>query len=368
MQKIFLSATPVVASDLAEILRKYEGTSLSEIVDDFEKVLREYTGSKYVVALNSGTASIHLALKALGVGPGDTVLVPTFTYVATLNPIIYLGADPILIDSEPTTWNISPSLLEVAIKDQLKQGRRPRCLIVVHGYGMPAMMDEVQTICSYYGIPILEDAAAAIGSAYRSKMAGTIGEVGIYSFNNNKILTTYGGGALITQNEEIYKKAMFWANQSRENMPFYEHTDIGFSYRMGPLNAASGLLGMQTIEKKVGDRRAVFEQYRMAIKGVNWLPDADGCYSNRWLTTALVNPLKANQIWSKLMDGNIEFRRMWNPMHLQPFYRKYPAYLDGFAEKLFSEGLCLPSGDLGHVPQVVDVINSTLSRLVTSPK
>ena len=361
MYKIPLSSTPINAAALAEVLQRYEDKPAMQVVEDFETSVRKFTGAKYVLALNSGTAAIHLALKALGVGPGDCVIAPTFTYVATVNPILYLGAYPVLIDSEPLTWNIDPDLLESAIKDQMKENKKPRCVIVVHSYGMPARMDEVNAICRKYEIPVLEDAAEAVGSTYNNALAGTLGEVGIFSFNNNKIVTTYGGGALVTENAEIYRKALFWASQSREDKPFYEHTDIGFNYRMGPLNAAAGLLELRGIDSKVAERRQVFDRYREILGNrddITWLKEPSGHFSNRWLSTPLLsNPLKINEIMARMNLKGIECRRLWNPMHLQPYYQKYPAFVNGYAEKLFLEGLCFPSGNLAYVSEVSSVLN-----------
>lgn len=332
-----------------------------KIVEDFETALRKYTGAKYVLALNSGTAAIHLGLKALGVGPGDRVVAPTFTYVATVNPILYLGATPILVDSESTTWNISPELLDTAIKEHVSKKVKPRCVIVVHNYGMPSKMGEIRNICDSYAIPILEDAAEAVGSRYKGSLAGTLGQIGIFSFNNNKIVTTYGGGALITENEEIYRKTLFWATQSREDKPYYEHTDIGFNYRISPLNAAAGLLELKGIDSRVAERRQVFDRYREILgtrDDITWLEEPSGHFSNRWLSTPLLsNPLKINEIMTKMQLESIECRRLWNPMHLQPYYQKYPAFVNGYAEKLFLQGLCLPSGNLAYVSEVSSVLN-----------
>ena len=361
MYKIPLSVTPINGSALAKMLETYDGQGAMKIVDDFEEALKRYTGSRYVLALNSGTAAIHLALKALGVSPGDTVIAPTFTYVATINPIIYLGATPILIDSEPTTWNMSPELLESAILEGIAKGKKSKCIIIVHAYGMPARMNELMEIGHKYGIPILEDAAEAIGSTYQGQMAGTIGQVGIFSFNNNKILTTYGGGAIITQDRVIYEKALFWANQAREDKPFYEHRELGFNYRMGPLNAAAGLIGMSDIKSKISERRTIYERYRACIAelslGEEWLEEPPGLSSNRWLSTVLLNPLEINQIAKSMEGSSIECRRLWNPMHLQPFYQNYPAFVNDFSEKLFLGGLSLPSCNLDDVAQVFNVFS-----------
>ncbi len=356
MFRIPLSATPIDSAALAAVLDTYKDRPLMQVVADFETKIREYTGAKYVLALNSGTSAIHLGLKALGVGQGDCVIAPTFTYVATINPIIYLGASPILVDSEPETWNMDPVLLEKAIVEQLKRGKRPKCVIVVHGYGMPARLDAIMEVCNRFEISVLEDAAEAIGSKYKGRQVGTFGRVGVLSFNNNKVLTTYGGGAMMTQDEGIYQKAVLWASQSREDKPYYEHKDIGFNYRMGPLNAAAGLVGMLEIDQKINARRASFAGYVSALKSwpkvKGWLDKSADSFSNRWLSTLTVKGLNISELIASMNGQGIECRRLWNPMHQQPLYRSCPAELNGLSEHLFQTGLCLPHCSLDDISTV----------------
>ena len=345
--KILMSYTPFDPVGLKNILDMYEHQSQMQIVSDFERQIREFTGAKYAVALSSGTAAIHLALRAAGVGPGDEVLVSTFTYVATVNPIIYLGAKPVFIDSEPVTWNMDPILLEEAVTDRIRSGRKPKAILVNHTYGMPAGMKGIMAISEQFGIPVIEDAAAAFGSTTGDKKVGTIAQSGIYSFNHNKLFTTYGGGALVTNDEDLYHKVLFWASQSRENKPYYEHKEIGYNYRMGLLSAAQGLVGMKTVVEKIGQHRLLFENYRSilgSIAGVSLPVERAGSYSNRWLTTVLVPESKLRHIQDILFSEGIESRPLWNPMHRQPVFSGYQCFANGVAESLFTRGLCLPSG------------------------
>jgi dTDP-4-amino-4,6-dideoxygalactose transaminase len=360
MYKIPLSATPIDSSAIAEVLRSYEGQPVIKIVEDFEVALAKYLGAGFALALNSGTSAIHLGLKLLGVKPGDSVIAPTFTYVATVGPILYLGATPILVDSERTTWNISPELTLEAIRRSLDQRVKPACVVAVHSYGMPAQMTELQAICNEYEIPLLEDAAEAVGSSYHGKLAGTIGDIGVLSFNNNKVLTTYGGGALITNSEQAYRKALFWATQSKEDKPYYEHTTLGFNYRMSPLAAAAGLHGLMQVTNRINERYAIFAKYRESLPWLDTLFEPEGLNSNRWLSAFLIpNTLKISQIISSMSEAGIECRRFWNPMHLQPYYKKYPSFINGFSEELFGTGLCLPSSEVG----IVHKVSSELSKV-----
>jgi dTDP-4-amino-4,6-dideoxygalactose transaminase len=355
--KVPLSATPINSSGIADILKSYDGQPAMKIVEDFELALAEYLGAGHVLALNSGTSAIHLGLKVLGVKPGDVVVAPTFTYVATVGPILYIGATPVLVDSEPATWNISPELTREAIRKNHDRNINPACVIAVHNYGMPAMMDELKAICTEYGIPLLEDAAEAIGSTYHGRKAGILGDLGVLSFNNNKILTTYGGGALVTNNKESYDKALFWATQSRENKPYYEHTDLGFNYRMSPLAAAAGLQALGAVESLIQARVAIFAKYRELLGGLIALPEPEGYFSNRWLSAFRIrNDLNINDIVSTLGVQGIECRRFWNPMHCQPYYKKYPALISGFSEELFRDGLCLPSSDEKTVAKICQAL------------
>ncbi len=361
MFKIPLSSTPFNAAGIADILNDYEGQPVMKLVDDFEAAICQYTGARYALALNSGTAAIHLGLKVLGVGPGDVVIAPSFTYVATVGPVLYQGAQPVFVDSEQTTWNISPDLLEKAIKSQIEGKRKPKCVIVVHNYGMPAQMRAIKSICDRYEIPILEDAAEALGSQYFGAYAGTLGQIGIFSFNNNKVVTAYGGGVLVTGDKAVYDKALFWATQSREDKPYYEHTDLGYNYRMSPLNAAAGILELRSVKAKIEQRRNLFSQYKGVFgswESVAWLEEPDGFKTNRWLSTALFsNPLIINDIMEKTKRQGIECRRLWKPMHLQPYYKKYPSFVDGTGETLFQQGICLPSGGAVIVGDVFGILD-----------
>ncbi|NOT76601.1 MAG: aminotransferase class I/II-fold pyridoxal phosphate-dependent enzyme [Cyclobacteriaceae bacterium] len=363
MYRIPLSATPFDAPGISGILDSYSEKPATKLIEDFEAALRAYTGARYVLAVNSGTSAIHLGLMALGVGSGDVVIAPSFTYVATVAPILYQGATPILVDSELTTWNMNPELLETAIKSQIQLKKKPKCAIIVHNYGMPAQMSAINAICDRYEIPILEDAAEALGSQYLGKPAGTLGKIGIFSFNNNKIVTGYGGGALLTESEEIYQKSLFWSTQSREQKPYYEHRELGYNYRISPLSSASGLLGLKQIEAKIEERRAIFDSYRNSLhadKISGWLKEQNESLSNRWLSTFLLsNSLKTSDIVDKTSRLGIECRRLWNPMHLQPFYHKFPAFVSGAGEQLFKEGLSLPSSNLALVSEVTKVLNQT---------
>lgn len=369
--RIPLSYNPIIAEDLTALLHQYDGLHHDVLITGFEKRLADITQSPYVVALNSGTAAIHLGLKALGVGSGDEVLVSTFTYVASINPILYLNARPIFIDSELETWNMDPELLEKAIQGRIQVGVKPKAILVVHGYGMPAKMKEIMAIASRYEIAVLEDAAEALGSTFDNRPLGTLGDIGIISFNNNKSITTYGGGALLAKDRELARKVLLWCSQSREDKPFYEHKEIGFGYRMSPLNAAYGLVGLEKFESKISKRRAIYEMYYKALRdfsGVNFTPERAGYCSNRWLTTVLFDKTRAQprEIADALAEKSIETRPLWNPMHKQPVFRREKAILSGISEYLFSTGLALPSGDSltqAHILEVMEVIKNKLENL-----
>jgi len=330
-------------------------------VNNFEADLVRYTGCCYVAALSSGTAAIHLALILLGVGPGDAVIVPSFTFSATVNPIVYQGAVPVFIDSEKETWNMDPELLEKAIKDKRQKGKDKRqkekdksikAIIVVHLYGMPAKMDEIMSVANRYGIPVIEDAAEALGSRYWGKPLGSFGKFGILSFNGNKIITTSGGGALISDDSEMIEKARFLATQARDKAPHYQHSHIGYNYRMSNVLAGIGRGQIEVLDKRVEQRRANYDFYLKSLsryQGIEFLEEPSGAYfSNRWLTTVSVDAKKTGisreRLQTELEKEDIETRPLWKPMHLQPVFSSYPAYLNGVSESLFNTGLCLPSG------------------------
>lgn len=315
-------------------------------IDLFEKSLSEYSGVPYVAALSSGTAAIHLALIILGVEQGDEVICSSFTFAGSCNPIVYQGATPVFIDSETETWNMDPVLLEEAIKDRLQKSKKPKAIILVHLYGMPAQIDEIMAIAEKYEIPIIEDAAEALGSSYKGKKLGSFGDIGIYSFNGNKIITTSGGGALVSNNQKYVEKAKFLATQARDSAPHYEHSQIGYNYRMSNISAGIGRGQMEVLDKHVLKRREIFEVYENKLKQyLSFLSEPDGFFSNRWLTSVLTNSFSAREkIRIELEKENIECRPLWKSMHLQPIFETYPFYSNGVSGDLFEKGICLPSG------------------------
>lgn len=340
-------------------------------VDAFETELAAFLQSNvYVAALSAGTASLHLALIILGVKQGDEVLCQSFTFSASANPIVYQGATPVFIDSEKDTWNMSPEHLERAIKDRISKGKKPKAIIPVHLYGMPAKIEEIQSISSKYEIPIIEDAAEALGSRYKNQHCGTFGEMAVLSFNGNKIITTSGGGALVAHNEEYIKTARFLATQARDAAPHYQHSHIGYNYRMSNVVAGIGRGQMLVLEDRIKQRRTNNEFYRKGLEKVEGIsfqtePSSD-YFSNYWLTSILVNPLKTGgktreDIYDVLNENNIESRPLWKPMHMQPIFSGCPYYGDGTSERLFRDGLCLPSGtslSFENVDRVIKAIES----------
>ena len=338
-------------------------------VDAFEKSLADYLQeNRYVTALSAGTAALHLGLILLGVKPGDEVICQSFTFAASANPISYLEAKPVFVDSETDTWNLDPVLLEEAIKDRLrKTGRVPKAIIPVHLYGMPAKMKAIMEIAKRYEIPVLEDAAEALGSGLYGKKCGTFGELAALSFNGNKMITTSGGGALVCRTEEEAKQTKFYATQARDAAPHYQHTHIGYNYRMSNICAGIGRGQMFVLDEHVARRRAIHGLYTELLKGVPGIevmqnPDNE-TDSNFWLTCILVDPNKfgatREAIRLKLDSENIETRPLWKPMHLQPIFKDAPFYGNGTSERLFDIGLCLPSGPTltdGDIKRVVEVI------------
>ena len=329
---------------------------------------------KQVVALSAGTAALHLGLILLGVQPGDEVICQSFTFAASANPIAYLEATPVFVDSEKETWNMDPVLLEEAIKDRLeKTGRLPKAIIPVHLYGMPVKMDEVMEVANRYGIPVLEDSAEALGSEYKGQKCGTFGEYGVLSFNGNKMITTSGGGALICPNEKKAKRALFYATQAREQAPHYQHEKIGYNYRMSNICAGIGRGQMFVLDEHVARRRAIHDLYvklLAGLKGVKVMcqPEGEGFNSNYWLTCITVEPEEAGftreDVRLALDADNIESRPLWKPMHLQPVFKDAPFYGNGTSERLFEIGLCLPSGptltdkDVERVAKVVKQLSN----------
>ena len=319
-------------------------------IDGFEKDICKYNNINHAAALSSGTAGIHLALILLGIQLGDEVLCSSFTFSASANPIRYQLATPIFVDSEEETWNIDPALLEKAIIDRKKNGNKPKALILVHLYGISPKMDEILSICEKYEIPIIEDAAEALGGLYKGKALGTFGKFGVYSFNGNKIITTSGGGMLVSNDEELIEKAKFLAAQARDEAPHYQHSQIGYNYRMSNICAGIGRGQMQVLNLRVSQKRKIRDFYKEifdGIKGITILKENSNSFSNAWLSCILIDSkitgFSRENLRLAFEKDNIEARPLWKPMHLQPVFENFPAYLSGVSEQLFLQGLCLPS-------------------------
>ncbi|MGD1840629.1 MAG: DegT/DnrJ/EryC1/StrS family aminotransferase [Thermonemataceae bacterium] len=349
---IYLSAPHLTGEEQPYLQQVFESnwiTSAGHCIDLLEQRFQEKLSVPYAVALNSGTSAIHLGLKGLGIGAGDTVISPTFTFVASANPIVYQQATPIFVDSEPLTWNLDPVYLEEAIKTSIKKGKKPKAIVVVYLYGQPAQMERIQAIAEHYDIPILEDAAEALGSSWQQQKLGGLGDVGVISLNGNKIITASGGGILLTKEEAIAQKVKFWATQAREPVPYYQHTTIGYNYSMSNVLAAIACGQMEVLEDRVTKRRSIFQYYQKHLKeiaGIHFWEEPTGCFSNRWLSCILLSKdikCKPEQLIQSLWEAGIEARRLWKPMHLQPLYNAYPYFGEQVAEDLFERGLCLPS-------------------------
>lgn len=367
-KRIWLSLAQMGGGEMKFIQEAFDSNwvvPLGPNVDGFEKNLEEYLGGeKSVVALSSGTAALHLALVMQGVGPGDEVICQSFTFSASANPIAYLGAKPVFVDSEAQTWNISPEYLEKAIIDRkAKTGTYPKAIIPVHLYGMPAKMDEITTIANKYNIPVVEDAAEALGSEYKGKKCGTIGVYGVLSFNGNKIITTSGGGALICPTKEAADKVKFFATQARDAAPHYQHSHIGYNYRMSNVCAGIGRGQMLVLEKHIARRREIHKFYRSLLAKIDSVSlfenPSKEFNSNHWLSCILVNDANRERLRLELESANIESRPLWKPMHLQPIFAQAPFYGDGTSDRLFDNGLCLPSGSSltdADIESVIEVI------------
>lgn len=352
--KIWLSSPHMGGGEMKYIQEAFDTNWVAPLgsnVDSFENELASKLNVNSVAALSSGTAAIHLALIILGIKSGDEVICQSFTFSATANPIIYQGATPIFIDSEIDTWNMDPELLETAIKDRIGKGNKPKAIIVVHLYGMPAKMDEILSIANHYEIPVIEDAAEALGSKYKDRMCGSFGVMGVLSFNGNKIITTSGGGALLSNNVSNIEKARFLATQARDRAPHYQHSEIGYNYRMSNIVAGIGRGQLEVLDSRIIKRRDNNSFYRRLLEQYNYITfqnEPFGHFSNYWLTTIIIEQSQfniTNEILRLEMDkSNIETRPLWKPMHLQPIFKNYPNYINGISEKLFINGLCLPSG------------------------
>lgn len=382
--KIWLSSPHMSGNELSYIEEAFRCNWIAPLgphVDVFENDLCRYNGVKHVAALSSGTASIHLGLRMLDVQPNDYVLTQSLTFVASANPIKYLGGMPVFIDSEKETWNMCPVQLEKAIiacmRGEIRtptgkgEARLPKAIIPVHLYGMPANMQEIMRIANEYGIPVLEDAAEALGSTFDKRACGGIGKLGVLSFNGNKIITTSAGGALLSNDDELIKQAKFLATQAKDVAPHYEHTQMGYNYRLSNVLAGIGIAQLELIDERVAARRANFNFYNdyfSGVEGVELLQEPNERYfSNRWLTAIKVDPkltmgITRDDIMSALASENIESRPIWKPMHLQPLYTAYPYFGTGVSDDIFKTGLCLPSGsnltadELQRIVEVFDTL------------
>lgn len=361
-------------------------TSLGPNVDAFEEQIRQYllAGSsrtkgdeeRCVLALSSGTAAVHLGLLLLGVGPGDEVLCQSWTFSASANPIVYLGARPVFVDSDAESWNLSPELLEAAIQERIRiTGKKPKAIVAVDLYGMPAEWGALTDLSYRYGIPILEDSAEALGSEYKGRKCGTFGTFGVFSFNGNKMITTGAGGALVCPSVEMKKRALFYATQAREEAPFYQHEQIGYNYRLSNISAGIGRGQMDVLEKHIAHHRKLAALYGALLAEVEGLtvhanPTAD-FNSNYWLTTVVIDPQKtgtdAETIRRHLDACQIESRLLWKPMHLQPVFASAPRYVNGVSETLWEQGLCLPSGPFVTDDDAVRIV-SEIKRSLKCPK
>ena len=356
-KRIFLSEAHKGGRELfyiQEVLKDNWIASEGPNIIGFEKDLENYLGHDcHIAALSSGTAAIHLGLILLGVKAGDEVICQSMTFSASANPILYLGATPVFIDSESDTWNLCPVALEEAILDRIEKGRKPKVIIAVHLYGVPYKIEEIRAVADKYQIPILEDSAEAIGSCHKGQQCGTFGEIGVLSFNGNKMITTSGGGAIITKTKSLKDKAVFFATQSRDDAPHYQHSEIGYNYRMSNICAGIGRGQMEVLDEHIALRRKMNVFYVDLFKDISGVTVFktfhEDYFSNYWLSCILVEPQLTNGIDREtlrlaLESQNIESRPLWKPMHLQPIFEKYPYYGNKVAENLFEKGLCLPSG------------------------
>ncbi|PAU94019.1 pyridoxal phosphate-dependent aminotransferase [Aliifodinibius salipaludis] len=371
--RIYLSSPHMGGDELYYVHDAFEKNWIAPLganVDGFETELQDFTGIEHAAVVTSGTAALHLALMLCGVESGDEVICQSMTFTASANPILYQGATPVFVDSEAETWNMDPELLEKAIWDRIQKKGKPKAIIVVDLYGMPAKMEAIIRISEKYDIPVIEDAAEALGSSIDGQQCGTFGLLSVLSFNGNKIITTSGGGALLSDQQELIEKARFLATQARDDAPHYEHSELGYNYRMSNVLAGIGRGQMKVLDDRIAARRKNFNFYFDALQGswlehdsldsewqvndtsnsgIYFLPEPEGYFSNRWLTTVLIKPdetggVKAEEIRVALEKENIECRPLWKPMHQQPLYKEYPHYGAGVSDWLFEYGLCLPSG------------------------
>ncbi len=369
--RIFLSSPHMSGKELKYIREAFNTNWIAPLgpnVDAFEKGIAGYVGMKDAVAVSSGTAAIHLALTLLNVKKGDKVFCSTLTFVASANPIIYQGAEPVFIDSEPETWNMCPEALKIGLEEASRRGDLPKAIIVVNLYGQSAKMDEIVSICNQYEVPIIEDAAESLGSTYKGKASGTFGKFGVYSFNGNKIITTSGGGMIVSNDTNALQRARFFATQARDKALHYQHSKLGFNYRLSNILAGIGRGQLEVLDERVAARRQIFEQYYQAFagySGIKFMPELAGTKSNRWLTVLLLNEKELGisiiALIKFMASENIEARPVWKPLHIQPLFKNSMFYqLEGnmsISEQLFYSGICLPSGSNMSEEEQIRVIS-----------
>ena len=352
-KKIWLSPPHMGGRERELVKEAFDANWIAPVgphISNFEQELSKLSQNFNIAALSSGTAAIHLALILAGVQKNDNVICSSFTFSASVNPIKYLGANPIFIDSDKESWNMCTELLTKAIKDGIKNNKKPKAIILVHLYGMPAKLDEIIAVANSFEIPLIEDAAEALGSKYKNQQLGTFADFGIYSFNGNKIITTSGGGALVCKNKKLIEKAKFLATQARDEAPHYEHSEVGYNYRMSNVCAAIGVGQLEVLTERVTRKREIFNFYKnelSMIKEITFLEELEPSFSNYWLTTILLDKnstIDGEQLRLHLEKDNIESRPLWKPMHLQPVFKDCKSYVNGVSEDLFNRGLCLPSG------------------------
>jgi pyridoxal phosphate-dependent aminotransferase EpsN len=357
-KRIYLSPPHMSGNEQKYITEAFDTNWIAPLgphVDAFEKELASFAGINDAAAVSSGTSAIHLALTLLDVKQGDKVFCSSLTFVASANPIVYLGAEPVFIDSEYETWNMSPQALERALLDAAREGHLPKAVIVVNLYGQSAKMDEILSLCNRYEVPVIEDAAESLGSTYKDRASGTFGKFGIYSFNGNKIITTSGGGMLVSNDVEALKKARFLATQARDSAPHYQHSQTGYNYRMSNILAGMGRAQLEVLPERVNARRAVFDRYFAELShlpGIQFMPELENTRSNRWLTALTIREeetgIGVQQLLNCLAEENIEARPVWKPLHMQPLFAGTLFYShsgnENVSESLFKTGICLPSG------------------------
>lgn len=378
-KRIYLSPPHMSGNEMAYIQNAFDTNWIAPLgphVDAFEKELAAYVGLNDAAAVSSGTAAIHLALQLLDVKAGDTVFCSSLTFVASANPIVYVGATPVFIDSEPDTWNMSPQALEMALFDAVQTGKLPKAVIVVNLYGQSAKMDEIIELCNKFDIPVIEDAAESLGSTYKGRASGSFGKYGIYSFNGNKIISTSGGGMLVSNDVEGLNKARFLATQARDYAPHYQHSQTGYNYRMSNVLAGIGRAQLEVLEERVTARRAIFIGYVQElahVPGIQFMPELSNTRSNRWLTALTLDEHEAGvsveELLEALAEENIEARPVWKPLHMQPLFEGSSYYPhsdnENVSEHLFQTGLCLPSGSSmteDEQTRVIECIKKSLMK------